>query len=209
MPGSVEMLQYLSAGLIASWVFYGLTPYKEPKPFDRIVRALVYTAIIGLLANMLVFIVGKRPWWPQPGSHGWLLATSLLVFVLSLLVGLLLAIAANNNWPHRWLARFPMITREAVHDSNLSYAMNDRERQYIVLILRDGRRVFGYPSAWPSQPDEDFFYLADHEWLEGEDDHNDADGTKKPDDSRAIAIAAKDVLAVEFVSDKDRQDLQA
>ena len=52
MEGALlAQFQYLLAGFVAAWVFYGLTPYKRPTPFERIVQALVYTAVVQLLTT--------------------------------------------------------------------------------------------------------------------------------------------------------------
>ena len=198
------MVQYVFAGLVASWVFYGLTPYKRPTPFDRVVQALVYTVVIQLSAQGVAAVADAKE-----------LADSLpLVLLLSVLLGFFLAVAANNDWPFRWLARFPpdwrgirrlwKITSQSAYGNNLSHAFETRE-EYVVLALRDGRRVYGWPVSWPDHPDEDYFTLTAYEWLSGANDDasaaSAANRTIRPEG--VILIAAKDVDVIEFVPQQE------
>ena len=214
MTEALDLLQYVFAGLVASWVFYGLTPYKEPQPFNRIVRALVYTAVIRLLAEFVIVAAGDG-WWAEsiadPAGGGKLAATPPLVLLLSLFLGGFLALAANNNWPHKHLVNFPPrwkwaaglweITSQSTHDNNLSYAMETRKGEYVVLVLKNGRRIYGWPESWPDHPDEDFFLLTAYEWLPGPDDDAAAvsAANREIHPKGAILIAAKEVDVVEFV----------
>ena len=218
-----QLVQYVFAGLVASWVFYGLTPYKEPQPFDRIVRALIYTAVIQLSAELITATAGEG-WWAESVKDDKggkkLAATPALVLVLSLALGFVLALAANNNWPHKWLVRFPPeqwkekwqwarwlweITSQSTHDNNLSYAMETRKGQYVVLVLKNGRRIYGWPESWPDHPDEDFFLLVAYEWLPGPRDDADAvaAANEKIHPNGAILIAAKDVDVIEFIPNEE------
>ena len=208
-----QLVQYVFAGLVASWVFYGLTPYKRPTPFDRVAQALVYTVVIQLSAQGVAAVADAEK-----------LADSLpLVLLLSVLLGFFLAVAANNNWPHKWLVRFPpewldrvppggkwmewlwKITSQSTHDNNLSRAMETRKGEYIVLVLKNGRRIYGWPESWPDHPDEDFFLLIAYEWLPGPGDDADAvaAANEKIHPNGAILIAAKDVDVIEFIPNEE------
>ena len=174
MSEGLELLQYVFAGLTASWVFYGLTPYKEPKPFDRVVRALIYTAVIGLLAELIAADPARKELTNSPA----------FILGLSLFLGFILAVMANNNWPHKHLVRFPPkwkwtkclweITSQSTHENNLSYAMETRKGDLVVLVLRDGRRIYGWPDSWPDHSENDFFLLTGYEWLPNPSDDADA-----------------------------------
>ena len=226
MTEALELMQYVFAGLVASWVYYGLTPYKRPTPFERVVQALIYTAAIRLLAEFAVAAVGEGFWAESVAdAEGGkkLAATSALVLALSLALGFVLALAANNNWPHKWLVRFPpewldrvppegkwmewlwKITGQSTHDNNLSYAMETRNGEYVVLVLKNGRRIYGWPESWPDHPDEDFFLLVAYEWLPGPRDDADAvaAANEKIHPNGAILIAAKDVDVIEFIPNEE------
>ena len=205
MSTEVELLQYMFAGLVASWVFYGLTPYKRPTPFERVVQALVYTAIVHLLAT------GGAELFNAPNEA----SNPLVIFGLALAIGFFVACMSNNDWPHNWLSRFPpdwswtkwmwKITRQSAHVSNLSRAFEMRKDEYVALLLRNGRRVYGWPLSWPDYPDEDYFILTDYEWLpEADGNAANSDGVAPKICRGTILIAAKDVDMIEFVPSEEK-----
>ena len=223
MSEGLELLQYVFAGLVASWVFYGLTTYKRPTPFERLVQALIYTAVVQLTAGFIVNVAGEG-WWAKAadisaGEEN-LIASPLLVLTLALALGFILAVAANNNFPHKHLIKFPpnwwwtkwlwKITSKSLYGNNLSHAFETRN-EYVVLTMKNGRRIFGWPELWPDHPHEDYFLLLNYEWLlqetdgdsagEGEKGVVDASaaGGEKKLSQGAILIAAKDVDVVEFI----------
>ena len=193
---ALAQFQYLLAGFVASWVFYGLTPYKRPTPFERVVQALIYTAVVQLTAEGLAWALGK----PDVASH------PPAVFGLALAAGLAAAWMANYDLPHKWLARWK-ITSQSAYVNNFSRAFETRKGEYVVLTLKNGRRIYGWPLSWPDHPDEDFFLLGVYEWLPGPNDDATAAAAivaanQKISPEGAILIAAKDVDVVEFASNR-------
>ena len=206
----LELLLYVFAGLVASWVYYGLVPATKPSAFNRVLDALVLTALIRLALQGLALVIpplasvlgrienlSSNP--PPLADLTDSFAASLLVFGFSALFGLILAILTNKNFPHQWLIRWGW-TGQAALQSNLSHAFSVRQDSYIVLNLRDGRRVFGWPLSWPDRTDDNYFLLSDYEWLPsraGEGAADESGEEKSPD--AAILIAGRDVEMVEFV----------
>ena len=95
----LPLLQYIFAGLVMSWIFYGLVPHKKPDQFERIVQALVYTAMIGLLATPINDLLPEK------------IPDNLVIFSLAIFLGIAFAICVNNNRPHGWITKkWPWIT---------------------------------------------------------------------------------------------------
>ena len=204
VEGVLEQLQYVFAGLVASWVFYGLTNYKRPTPFDRLVQAIVYTIIIQLTAEFIAKTVEDT----GLATYGHVAASPVLILGLSFSLGFILAVAANNDWPHKWLVRFPSkwnwkITSKSVYGSNLSHAFETRS-EYIVLTLKNSRRIYGWPQVWPDHPGEDYFILTAYEWLPeaGDGSISPTANHQKPSGG-VILIAAKDVDVIEFIPNEE------
>ena len=42
----VGVVSYLLPGFLAAWVFFGLTSHPKQTPFERVVQALIFTAIV-------------------------------------------------------------------------------------------------------------------------------------------------------------------
>ena len=203
MPeNSLELLVYVFAGLVATWVYYGLVPAAKPSPFNRLVDALVHTALIRLI--MLGVALAIPPLAPvlesagRSESLGGAFWGSLLIVAFSALYGLALAILTNKNIPHKWLIARGW-TDQAALRSNLSHAFSVRQDSFIILNMRDGRRIFGWPLSWPDKTDDNYFLLSDYEWLPVQTESGASEtGEKKHPDS-AILIAGRDVEVVEFV----------
>ena len=170
----LPLLQYIFAGLVMSWIFYGLVPHKKPDQFERIVQALVYTAMIGLLATPINDLLPEK------------IPDNIVIFSLAVFLGILFAICANNNIPHRWVTKkWPWITSQSTWASSFEEAFQSRRKRFIVLLLKDGRRIYGWPRYWPNYPGEDCFILTEYRWLPGEGDKSNHD---------TISICRNDIL---------------
>ncbi len=180
----------LLPGFLTAAIFFGLTAHSRKSPFERGIQALIFTAIIEATAAVLRY--GVATWNPQvaqalaSGSRA--LAVSL---VLAAILGLVLVVDANHDWSHRLLRRL-RVTSKSSHPSEWHRAFS-RRRQWVVLHLDGGRRLFGWPAEWPDRPDQGHFLVDKPEWLLD-------DGTRLllPQDE-AILVRAIDVELVEFV----------
>jgi hypothetical protein len=127
----------------------------------------------------------------------WSEQSALLCSTLTaLLLGILFSYLANNDRVHR-LARYFGITRETSYASQWFRTFFHRIT-YVVLHLKDERRLYGWPIEWPSDPSRGHFVLEDVSWLL-------ADGavkeTKLPGVD-AMLVNVKDVKWVEFMKIK-------
>jgi hypothetical protein len=86
-----------------------------------------------------------------------------LVSRSAVLVGLTFGAGANLDLFHRVLRWFRM-TRKTSFPSEWCSTFN-RHKRYIILTLKDQRRVYGYPVEFPDQGDQGHFVLCDAEWL--------------------------------------------
>ena len=83
--------------------------------------------------------------------------------VVSIILGLLISYYANNDKFHK-LLRYFKITKETSYASEWFSAFSDRIT-YVVLHLKDGRRIYGWPVEWPTEPNHGHFLLKDSCWL--------------------------------------------
>ncbi|MGE0758372.1 MAG: DUF6338 family protein [Pirellulaceae bacterium] len=178
----VSLLYYLLPGFFTAWVFHGLTAHRRAEPFERVVQALIFTAIItvpvffiqwGLLfLGRHFFALGN---WSKEGGF---VASMFVAFFL----GHLIAICANNNAYHQLLYQVPRkffagrrflgvcsITKRTSFPSEWFSALNGEPR-FVVLHLVDGRRIFGWPYEWPDHADAGHFVLMEAEWVLNENE---------------------------------------
>lgn len=59
--------------------------------------------------------------------------------------------------------------------------------------LNGGRRLYGWPSEWPSSPKEGHFFIQDGEWLLEDNEREPIEGVV------AILISVSEVEMVEFL----------
>ncbi len=189
----VSLLQYLLPGFLAAWVFYGFTSFTKPPQFERLIQALILTYIIQVL------VVGEREALLVLGNHfsisAWTNETaSVASFVTAIMIGLLFSFGANSNFFHG-MVRVMGITQETSYPSEW-FGTFLKKVTFIVLHFEDGRRLYGWPREWPSDPDKGQFLLEQAAWL---------DGTKVIELTGVdtILIDVSDVRWVEFMDMED------
>lgn len=190
----ISVLKYLLPGLMAAWIFYGLTSHPKPSQFERVVQALIFTFIINSLVPITKAIfewIGKTwsfgPW----GSLSEIV--SLLVF--SVLLGIAIAHLTNKDSLYKFLRNKGFTTRTS-HPSEW-YCVLSEKQKFVILQLQDGRRLYGWPKEWPIEPEKGQFYIMIPSWIDDEGtlvDLPELDG---------ILISAKEVKWIEFVEDKE------
>lgn len=188
----ITLLKFLLPGFITARILYGLTAFPKKSEFEAVVVALIFTIIIQALVygvQALLLFIGKLfsvgPWTTEID-----LVWSILVAVA---LGLLFAFLMNNDFLHGLLRKL-RITQLTSYPTEW-YSTFSKNKIYIVLHLKDQRRLYGWPFEWPSSPQEGHFVLEDAEWLL--DKPNKLGATSIPlTGDKYILI---DVASVEFV----------
>ena len=179
---AVGLLVFLLPGFVAAAIFYSLTSFPRPGAFDRVVVALIFTAV-GQTITEFGFP-------PLAETGEWKPLLSLLVTVA---LGLGAAILSNTDLLHR-LFRWARFTRETSYPSEW-YSTFTRmgDSHYIVLHLAGERRLYGYAEEWPSNPQRGHFRIAEPEWLSDEGERTPAQGVS------AVLIPVGEVTMIEFL----------
>src|SRR6185312_7676850 len=159
---AIQILQYLLPGFLAAWIYYGLTPFTKPSEFERVVQALIFTLIIQSIVFLENYwLVGITRYWTQ---DRWAATAQIAAPALTaIVIGLTFAAFANNDWFH-WVARKARITKETSYQSQWFSAFA-RRNDYVVLQLKDERRIYGWPVEWPSDLGSGQFVLQRVSWL--------------------------------------------
>ncbi|MCY4498364.1 MAG: DUF6338 family protein [Rhodospirillaceae bacterium] len=179
----IAILTYLLPGLVAAATFYALTSHPKPGTFERIVQALIFTVLAQIIADQLP--LDDRPQsWHIIASVGSAIFLALLATYLS-----------NNDTMHRILRKL-RVTKETSLPSEWYSAFARKDPRYVILHLKDRRRIYGWPEEWPGQPDRGHFRIAEPEWLDAE---NTKEESKEEASVEWILIAAEDVRMVEFL----------
>lgn len=185
----VALLQYLAPGFVVAWVFYGLTSHTKPSQFERVVQALIFTVVVHaivILERIVAEPVGKQLSLGEWSANSQLLAS----LVTALIVGLAMSACVNADAFHRWTRKLGISSRSA-HPCEWFGIFAEYPR-YVVLQLKDGARIYGWPKVWPSEYNKGHFFItAAMRTVEGI--------TQELDTLDGVLIDVRDVSSVEFV----------
>ncbi len=184
----VAVLTFLLPGFVSATVFYSLTSHPKPSNFERVVQALMFTAVVQALTKAFSITAGMfstKPLW----TEDWEIAFSVLIAIV---VALVTAYVSNNDILHK-LLRSIRITRENSYSSEWYSAFSLNSECYVVLHLKGERRLYGWPEEWPSRPGRGHFRIAEAEWLI-------EDQRISLEKVSGVLISARDVEMVEFLS---------
>ena len=192
----VTVLAFLLPGFVAVTIFYSLTSHPKPSEFERIIQALAFTITSQAIASVVVYLL----------DLGWLDTTwpefedAVVSFGFAVVLALIAVFATNHDFPHKIL-RHIGFTRETSYPSEWYAAFAESRSRYVVLHLKDGRRLYGWPEEWPKRTDQGHFRLSEYEWL--------TDDERLPlTGDGVILIPAQEVNMVEFVSPQQPDALE-
>ena len=159
-----SLLLRLMPGFLAAWVFYGLTSHQRKEPFERVVQALIFTGLVQVLAVMTHWAA----LWLGDKVHSFGPWTDNSTFVVSVgfgfVVGFVFAVLTNRDLPHEWLRGRGLTTRSALPSE--WYSAFHKERRWVVLSRKDGRRIYGDPVEWPEQNEKGHFVVSKPSWVD-------------------------------------------
>lgn len=141
---------------------FGFTAHQRREAFERLIQALIFTGIVQALLVVTHFTaihiggyISFGRWTPN--------AEIVLSVVFGCLVGLVAAICANRDIPHRWLRERGLTTRTSL-PSEWCAAFHS-ERRMVVLHRKDGRRLYGEPVEWPDENETGHFIIEKPCWV--------------------------------------------
>lgn len=189
----IPLVQTLIPGFLTAMIFYWLADVKKPGQFERTVQALIGT---GLITMMIAGIKGGLGWigehyftmgeWTPQVEGVWGIG-------LAVIMGLLLAFASNHDYLYRFARWLTLTSRSSCPE--WIYAFRKREGMSVVLTLLDGRRLFGYPAVWPTDPKDGHFLITYPFWMDENNQWIDTPGIE------SYLIANCDVYLIEFLEE--------
>lgn len=187
----VALLQYLLPGLLTAWIFYGLTSFPKPSQFERVVQALIFTLFIQFIVGMLgrlyewagqYYSFGA---WDDAAKVQWSIAVAVLL-------GVIISYFANSDRLHKFL-RDRNITKQTSWASEW-HGVFHKNVTFILLHLKDERRLYGWPIEWPSDPTKGHFLISQPGWQLDDGEVHQLEGVEN------ILIDVADVKWVEFMT---------
>ncbi|MEE2601643.1 MAG: DUF6338 family protein [Pseudomonadota bacterium] len=196
----IDLVIFLLPGFVCAWIFYGLTSHPKPHQFERLVQALIYTFLVrGLvIATEWLFIALGDNWF----SIGeWDDSSETVVSLLfALLLGGLFAYLVNADVLHRYLRRFKLTSRTS-HPSEWFYIFSEKVT-FVILHMKDGRRLYGWPKEWPLEPGNGQFYIMLPAWILSDGKQQDLP------ELDGVLVRAEDVKWVEFLNFEEAENVE-
>ena len=190
---AIAILWFLLPGFVAAGLFRSLVSSSKPGGLDSIAQVFVFTVIVQVVAGLIAWISETENISAGASSTGEVLK----LVATAVAVGLISAWVWNQDALHGPLRRLK-ITRQSSYPSAQYSAFAFYCDCYVVLHLKDQRRLFGWPKEWPSRPDDQHFLIEECEWL-------DDDKPKGVTGVSHILISAAQVEMIEFLT-MDTQD---
>ena len=171
-------------------LFYHLTSYSRPSNFEKVIQALIFTLLIQALEIVgKPYFVGTEKLW---STEAWDKSASFIFSVSAgIVLGIVFSFFANNDFIHRIL-RYIKITRETSFPSEWfgSFLV---KRTWVVLHFHDERRLYGWPTEWPSEPTKGHFLINNPAWIDEKGEEKEIKGVSN------ILINVESVKWVEFL----------
>jgi hypothetical protein len=185
------ILKFLLPGFLTAWIFHAFTAYPKPSQFERVVQALIFTVLV----QGIVYII--KPALLYAGryhSFGEWSPTTLTAwsYISAVILGFTFSYLANTDNFHKFLRKLKL-TKQSSYHCEWYGAFHDREKCRVVLNLVDGRRIYGWPHEWPSEPSKGHMVLTEAAWI---DDSNNYVDLLEVD---AIMLKVTDIQWVEFI----------
>lgn len=188
---TLGLLQFLLPGLLAAWVFYGLSTHQKPAQFERVIQALILAFIVRALVPVFRFaleLIGKMYAFAEWDQSAELLWSALI----SVGIGFAFAYFTKTDYLHAWLREKKLTTRSAAPSEWASVFAS--KPSWVVFELVDSRRLMGWIKQWPlSASNGGHFLITDPCWI-------DENGEEQvPTGVGAMLIATADIRWVEFL----------
>lgn len=187
----IALLQYLLPGFLVAWICYGLTSYQKPVQFERVVQALIYALFVHFLVDIVEWaslFIGKHKSFGVWTSESDIFSS----LVIALMLGTGFSFLINSDKMHGFFRRCGLSTRSS-HPSEWCTAF-DTNKKYIVVHLKDERRVYGWPHIWPSDPTKGHLFLVQATWIRSDDEEDDVNYSEME-----ILLDVVDIKWIEFI----------
>lgn len=152
---------------------------------------------------MLAVWIGK---WESLGpwnQEGELLAS----LVTAIALGVFFSYLLNSDILHAILRRFNLSNRSS-HPSEWCTAFDSR-RTFVVVHMKDERRLYGWPHIWPSDPTRGHIFIVQGSWLRDETSDGDSgaeDAVAQVTHEIQILVDVVEVKWVEFIKNPEESN---
>ncbi|MCP4658213.1 MAG: hypothetical protein GY856_22605 [bacterium] len=187
---TLAILLLLMPGFISSILLNVVLARKPADASSRVIEALVFSFLIYVLMSPLYQGTPVQLISTSSGtSASYRLMTSYVPLLGSLILSVLLPLGISlfiRKDLHMRILRILRITSHTARENTWQDVFLDKAC-YVVLNLKDGNRVFGWPEYYSKDPEEGLIYLQDPAWLED-------DGTYRDMNASGILMVNREII---------------
>jgi len=165
----LNVLIFLIPGFLSAVIYNAVIVRKDKDVFSKIIEALIYSLISYVIAS----VIAKKSAFILTIStvnnvkrYGLNLENECLITVLliSIVLPLFLGWLNTQNILMKGFHKIG-ITKKTARDSTWLDVFTDVNK-YIIVTLKDGRRVYGWPSYYSNEATEGMLFLSEPAWIE-------------------------------------------
>jgi len=164
---ALNILLLLLPGFLSGQIFYSFFQPREISASRRILDALLFSFIIYLLVSLFILWEPLAQVASNQGSFSYRFSENPQVIWLSLIIVVLVPVVIGffyfNDHIHSLLRKLKITTKTSRSNTwNDAFLTQDR---YVIVTLKDGRRIRGYPTMFSTDPEEGLIYLYNPAWV--------------------------------------------
>ncbi|PAA01270.1 DUF6338 family protein [Pseudomonas fragi] len=185
----IPVLQQLMPGFLAMIIFYWLAEAPKPTQFERVLQALISTAVIQLLVmgvEKAAYYLGNYYSFGEWSE----VSTNVSAIFLAVSIGLALAHLCNSDAIFS-VARKMGFTTKASQDDGV-HIHKIFSNSGMILHFTDGKRLMGYLDVFPNNKQSGVYLVSNPIWIT-------ADVRQECPETNTIMISGTDVQWVEFL----------
>lgn len=201
----IALLQYLLPGFLVAWIYFGMTSHQKPSQFERVVQALIFALFVHFFVNGVRAIALWLGKWKNVGQ--WDNESELFAsLIIAIALGAFFSYLINSDRLHSILRKFNLSSRSG-HPSEWCTAF-DTKKTWIVVHMKDERRLYGWPHIWPSDPSKGHLLITHGSWLDSEPEKTTLENETHSQDDRELQILVDviDVKWIEFIENPEESN---
>lgn len=196
----LEAIKFLLPSFLAVWVYYGLVARRKHDQFERVIEALIFTALAQAVTTVFRWGYesaapsGQWPQWTKEATH-------VVAALNAVWIGFVCAVFANRDWLHS-LLRHWKVTERTSYPSEWTGAFT-RMKSWVILHIRVEdrdhsftRRLYGWVMEYPDDPKMGHFSIVEASWLKADNEQVDLK------ELELVLVSAEKVELVEFMKDQ-------
>lgn len=196
---ALNILLLLLPGFMAGQIFYSLFKANNVSASKRILDALLFSFVIYMIISLFV------TWEPLAyvkevsGQLNYMFTKNNVIICLSLAAIILVPISVGflyfSDLLHTVLRKLNITTKTSRTNTwNDAFLTQDR---YVIVTLKDERRIRGYPIMFSTDPEEGFLYLYNPAWV-NDDKENDEEPDYIESNCHGYLLNRENIDLIEF-----------